>query len=93
MPTGSSSGPPDLAGLILELCHRRGNDRTICPSEVARTAGEEDWRLLMPAVRDAAASLADAGEIEVTQRGRRVDPRAARGPIRLGLAKRSDGAS
>jgi hypothetical protein len=37
----------------------------------------------MPSVRAAAAALADEGRIAVTQGGRKVDPRAARGPIRL----------
>jgi len=38
----------------------------------------------MPAVRDVAAELADAGRIVVTQGGRPVDPRTTRGPVRLG---------
>ncbi len=38
----------------------------------------------MPDVRDAAAVLAERGELVVTQRGREVDARTARGPIRLG---------
>jgi hypothetical protein len=59
---------------------------TICPSEAARAVGGDDWRDLMPAAREAAARLADRGEIEVTQRGERVDALAARGPIRLGRA-------
>jgi len=37
----------------------------------------------MALVRDAAGVLAAAGRVEVTQRGRRVDVGAARGPIRL----------
>ena len=64
----------------------RGPDKTICPSEVARAlAGDEDFRPLMPHVREAAAELADRSEIAVTQHDERVDARTARGPIRLGL--------
>jgi hypothetical protein len=37
----------------------------------------------MPAIRATAAALAEEGRIAVTQGGRKVDPRAARGPIRL----------
>jgi hypothetical protein len=40
----------------------------------------------MPAVREVAADLADAGEVVVTQKGRPVDARTARGPVRLGRA-------
>ena len=67
----------------------RGEGRTVCPSEVARAlAGDDDFRPLMPHVRDAAATLADRGEIAVTQRGRPVDARTASGPIRLGRPPR-----
>ena len=59
---------------------------TICPSEAARAVAGEDeaaWRPLMPAAREAAGRLADAGEVEVTQRGEVVDVRTARGPVRV----------
>ena len=73
-----------IEGEILALLAARAPGATVCPSEAARTLAPEDWRALMQPVRDAAAALADRGELEVTQRGRPVDPRAARGPIRLG---------
>jgi hypothetical protein len=63
----------------------RGPGKTICPSEVARDlGGDEAFGPLMPHVREAAAALAERGEIAVTQRGEPVDARTARGPIRLG---------
>jgi hypothetical protein len=55
---------------------------TLCPSEVARALAE-DWRPLMPRIRAVAADLPG---IEATQRGIPVDPRTARGPIRLAQA-------
>lgn len=69
---------------------RRAAGKTICPSEVARALGstEAEWRPLMQPVRDVATRLADAGEVEWSQRGERVDPRTARGPVRLRLARR-----
>jgi hypothetical protein len=64
---------------------RRGAGRTICPSEVARAlVGDERFRELMSHVREAAAEMADRGEIVVTQKGKAVDIRTARGPVRLG---------
>ncbi|WP_197408473.1 DUF3253 domain-containing protein [Kocuria rhizophila] len=63
------------------LRHRAG--KTICPSDVARTLGGEQWRDLMPQIRDVAGDMADMGEITVTQKGETVDPCTARGPIRL----------
>jgi len=77
-------GEAELERTILALLAAREPGRTICPSEAARAAAQ-DWRAAMPAVREAAAGLADRGELEVTQRGEVVDPRTARGPIRLRL--------
>jgi hypothetical protein len=74
----------ELEETILALLAQRAPGVTICPSEAARAvAPGEGWRALMHPVRDTAAALADRGELEVTQRGRPVDVRAARGPVRL----------
>lgn len=68
---------------ILALLTQRAPEASICPSEAARRLDADGWRALMPEVREAAARLADAGRLEVTQGGRVVDGRAARGPVRL----------
>ncbi|MFK7876640.1 MAG: DUF3253 domain-containing protein [Paracoccaceae bacterium] len=73
-----------IAAAILDAAVRRGKDKTLCPSEVAR-AFASDWRPLMDRVRRVASDLALKGDIAVTQKGKQVDPRSARGPIRLGL--------
>ncbi len=67
---------------ILELLADRGT-ATACPSEVARKLGGTTWRALMQPVRDVAAKLQDRGIIDVYQRGRPVQLRDAKGPIRL----------
>ncbi|MEU9007693.1 DUF3253 domain-containing protein [Streptomyces sp. NPDC059982] len=75
-----------LERAILELLERRGPSATICPSDAARAAhtGQDDgWRALMEPVRRAARRLAEAGEVDITQGGRPVDPATARGPIRI----------
>jgi hypothetical protein len=69
---------------ILTAVRDRGAGRTVCPSEVARSLAE-DWRPLMPRVRDIAAVLAEEGRLAVTQKGAPVYARNAAGPIRLGL--------
>ncbi len=56
---------------------------TACPSEVARRLDPVAWRDRMDEVRAAAAALAAAGELEVTQRGVVVDISSVRGPVRL----------
>lgn len=75
-----------LEGAILELLRER-EDKTICPSEAARRVDAEDWRALMEPARQAARRLVARGEVEILQRGRRVDPSTAKGPIRVALAR------
>jgi hypothetical protein len=68
----------------MTLAAHRAPDRTICPSDAARTVGGASWRSIMPLARDVVRELAIAGEVEVLQKGVPVDPSAAwRGPIRL----------
>ncbi|MBM2576012.1 DUF3253 domain-containing protein [Jannaschia sp. Os4] len=51
---------------------------TFCPSEAARRVAD-DWRPLMPLVREVARDM----DLRATQGGTEVDPVTARGPIRL----------
>jgi hypothetical protein len=80
----------DIAGTIIRLCTKRGQTKTVCPSEVARALVDNDdqWPDLMPEVRRVAGELAAQGRIRVTQAGNVVDAASARGPIRLSLATR-----
>ncbi len=64
--------------------------KTICPSEVARAIQPEDWRSLMPAIREAAERLVAANQIVCTQRGEPTSPTHAKGPIRLALSPASN---
>lgn len=72
---------------IMELCLKRGQGKTICPSEAARrVAGDGgDWRSMMTAVRQAAVRLAGQGQISIYRKGKPVAPEEMRGVIRLGL--------
>lgn len=74
----------EMARVIRGLLRRRAADATICPSEVARAMDAVDWRRRLSDVRAAAVELAEAGEVVILQRGREVDGRSARGPIRIG---------
>ncbi|KIC50470.1 DUF3253 domain-containing protein [Tateyamaria sp. ANG-S1] len=78
-----------IGAAILNAVYERGAGKTICPSEVAR-ALTDDWRPLMPDVRRVAQTLADDGNIAITQKGNPVNALTARGPIRLGLPVSSD---
>ncbi|MFJ2258452.1 DUF3253 domain-containing protein [Streptomyces sp. NPDC087844] len=75
-----------LERAILELLERRAPTATICPSDAARavcTGDDDGWRALMEPARRAARRLVEAGEVEITQAGRVVEPAKARGPIRI----------
>lgn len=75
---------------IRSLLAGRAGDASICPSEAARAVGgenEEAWRALMEPARRAARRLVAAGEVEITQGGRVVDPSTAKGPIRVRRAR------
>ncbi|TQC44449.1 DUF3253 domain-containing protein [Rhodococcus sp. WS4] len=77
----------ELEDSIRALLDARADGASICPSDVARAVAPDDWRPLMEPVRRAARRLADAGEVEVTQKGALVDPGSARGPIRIRRAR------
>jgi hypothetical protein len=79
-----------LERAIETLLARRRPGATICPSEAARavaSARGEPWRPLVPPARDAAARLAAAGRVEVTQTGEVVDLATARGPVRIRIPR------
>ncbi|MFB7287916.1 DUF3253 domain-containing protein [Actinacidiphila glaucinigra] len=86
MPQHERQTDQRLERAILELLDGRAPGATICPSDAARVVFEGDddgWRALMEPARRAARRLATAGEVEITQAGRPVDPDKARGPIRI----------
>ncbi|MEN0087425.1 MAG: DUF3253 domain-containing protein [Pseudomonadota bacterium] len=78
--------PKLLRQTIVELAHKRGANKSICPSEVARhLAGRDEkvWRLLMKPVRAHAVALADEGKVTITRKGKPVNPHDFRGVYRI----------
>lgn len=73
----------EFEALILSLLSQRARGATLCPSEIARAHSPEDWRGMLESVRRAARRLAAKGEVVITQKGQRVDPSHAKGPIRI----------
>lgn len=80
----------ELVTAVRERLARCPAGATVCPSEVARAvhaarggADPEGWSELLEPVRRAARLLVAAGECEITQGGRVVEPSTAKGPIRL----------
>ncbi|MHA7210847.1 DUF3253 domain-containing protein [Arthrobacter sp. MDT1-65] len=76
------AGEDELRAEILRIAEQRGVDKTLCPSDAARSIGGDTWRDLMPAARRIAFELAAQGRVDVTQHGDRVEP-GVRGPIRI----------
>lgn len=78
---------------MLDLVRTRGAGKTACPSEVARALGgphPDGWGPLMAPVRRVAVRLADEGRLEITRKGRAVDPHDFRGIYRLRVVADGD---
>lgn len=71
-----------IAATMRALTRNRA-DSSICPSDVARAVGGEEWRDRMSDVRRVAADLASREVVVVTQKGERVSIADARGPVRI----------
>lgn len=69
--------------VIVDKLAARDASSSICPSEVARELGGDDWRDLMQPVRDAAQELVRAGTVIITQGSETVDLETVKGPIRI----------
>ena len=69
--------------VIVEKLAARDASSSICPSEVARDLGGDDWRDLMQPVREAAQDLAHSGTVVITQGSDTVDLETVKGPIRI----------
>ncbi len=79
----ASAVDASLDQALARLLAERGASKTVCPSEVARAVGGEQWRDLMDPARASARRAVARGEAEITQQGRVVDPSTAKGPIRI----------
>ncbi len=78
---------PSYEKQILDLLEKRGSGKTICPSEVL-PEDQKQSKEIMEDVRSSARKLAADGKIQFMQKGQRVDPSRARGPIRLKLLRK-----
>lgn len=72
------------ADTIERLLIARASHASICPSDVSRAAAPSTWRRHLQEVRDIARHLARQQRLQITQRGRMLDPAAEwRGPVRF----------
>ncbi|WDF68690.1 DUF3253 domain-containing protein [Sphingobacterium oryzagri] len=68
---------------ILSTAQARGDEKTFCPSEIARELFPENWRAHMQEVVEAAIGLQKQGKVVITQKGEPVDIDHIKGPIRI----------
>ncbi len=78
-----------ISDTIMKMATERGADKTICPSEVARTLFPADWRMHMDEVRQCAVDLQRTGQVSITQKGEPVDAENIKGPIRIKIVTTS----
>jgi len=75
---------------MIALIEKRGEGKTICPSEVARAiAGEhpDAWGRLMQPVRKVAVRLTKEGRVAIMRKGKPADPDDFKGVYRIGPAR------
>lgn len=73
-----------LKAALLDLLASRLPGKTICPSEVARLAFPDDWRMHMDGVHALAKQMAREEKVVLLSKGQPVSPDKIRGPYRVG---------
>ncbi|WP_293742965.1 DUF3253 domain-containing protein [uncultured Pedobacter sp.] len=76
-------GKKEIAERILAVAEQRGADKSTCPSEIARMLFPGHWREQMAAVMEVAIDLCNNGKILITQKGKEVDVKKIKGPVRI----------
>lgn len=79
----TAEGRRDRLAATIRTLLRHRDGTTICPSDAARVVGGAGWRDVVPVVREVAHDLVDQRVVVVQQKGRPVDVREARGPVRI----------
>ena len=89
-PIETMPGRATIANAIETAVGERGGDKTVCPSEIARTlagSDEKRWRLLMKPIKAEAMRLAGQGRVELRRKGGTVAPEGVKGIYRIGLPR------
>lgn len=92
----AASDPSPMLKHLHTFLEKRHPPKTFCPSEVVRAMssaelqaeGAQEWRDLMPTIRELAWQMHHEGQLEILQKGQVLDTSAItldeiRGPIRL----------
>lgn len=89
--TKSNSVEKEIEDAIFALATKRGDKKTLCPSEIPRLILKfKNWRDYMDLTRTVAFRMAHSGIVDVMQKGKRINTDefdSVRGPIRLQLRR------
>jgi hypothetical protein len=89
--TNSKSVEKEIEDAIYALATKRGDKKTLCPSEIPRLILKyTNWRDYMDLTRKVAFRMAHSGIVDVMQQGKRRNTdefENLRGPIRLQLCR------
>ena len=87
----SNSVEKQIEDAIFALATKRGDNKTLCPSEIPRLILKyPNWRDYMDLTRKVAFRMAHSGIVDVMQQGKRRNTDefdSIRGPIRLQLCR------
>lgn len=73
----------EIKNRILTFTKKRGPEKSVCPSEVAKDLFSDVWKDHVDEVRTMAGKLQSEKLISITQKGKEVRLDQAKGPIRL----------
>jgi hypothetical protein len=84
---GMGQAEEDLEHAIIDLLDQRTGNQSITPTEAAKLVGGDGWQSLMSHAQTAVVRLAERGEVEITMKGKVVDPSHVDGPVRIRRAR------
>ena len=80
----------ELQAAILAVLDDPAAGKSLSPQEVAMRLAADEWRGLLPTLKQAGAQLASSGQLQILRKGKPVAPEAARGVLRWRRSLPSD---
>jgi len=77
----------ELAVRLLAAMRAAGAQKSWSLSELAHALDPQEWQSLLPPLRQAIKTLARAGRLVLTRKGKPADPDTIKGVYRIGLPR------
>jgi hypothetical protein len=74
---------------LLGLLSQVRDGESISPNDVAKAVNAEQWRRELPKVRGVIIGLARQGRLEVTRKGKPIEPEGFKGVYRVRLPQKA----